>query len=111
MNARIVLALFLSLTIFIYDPKVAMTGLIVFAAAYLILFKLVRSRLQYNGVAISEVHEQRFRLMNEGFGGIKDVLLLGRDKSFIENFNKTGKKLAYSEGINNTRKFQDILSN
>tara|TARA_Y100000768_G_C23958867_1_gene674210 strand:- start:666 stop:1805 length:1140 start_codon:yes stop_codon:yes gene_type:complete len=38
--------------------------------------------------------------MNEGFGGIKDVLLLGRDNDFIKRFNKTGNSLAYSLGTN-----------
>ena len=38
--------------------------------------------------------------MNEGFGGIKDILLLGRDNDFIKRFNKTGIKLAYSQGAN-----------
>jgi len=38
--------------------------------------------------------------MNEGFGGIKDVLLMGRDTDFINRFNKTGKILAYSQGTN-----------
>ncbi len=100
MNARIALALFMSLTIFIYDPKVAIIGLAVFSVSYYILFKVVRMRLQNNGSAISEVNEQRFRLMNEGFGGIKDVLLLGRDNDFIKRFRKTGHTLAYSQGTN-----------
>ena len=26
---------------------------------------------------VSDVNESRFRLMNEGFGGIKDVLMMG----------------------------------
>jgi HlyD family secretion protein len=38
--------------------------------------------------------------MNEGFGGIKDILLLGRDYDFIKRFNKTGITLAYSQGTN-----------
>ena len=67
MNARFILALFMSTTIFVYDPTVAIIGLTVFSFAYLILFKLVRLRLQSNGAAISEVNEQRFRLLNEGF--------------------------------------------
>ena len=100
MNARIVLALFISLSIFIYDPKVAAIGLAVFAIAYFILFKIVRVRLQNNGRAISQVNEQRFRLMNEGFGGIKDILLLGRDKNFIKRFNQTSRTISYSQGTN-----------
>ena len=98
MNARIVFAIFMSLTIVIYDPKVAIIGIVVFTAAYLVLFKLVRLRLHRNGEAVSEVNAKRFRLMNEGFGGIKDVLLLGRHKSFINQFNKYGSLFAYSQG-------------
>ncbi|CAN8140885.1 HlyD family secretion protein [uncultured Thiomicrorhabdus sp.] len=100
MNARIVLAVFMSIAIFIYDPMVAIVGLVLFAIAYAILFKIVRTRLQRNGKAVSSMLEQRFRLMNEGFGGIKDVLLLGRDADFINRFGQTGKTLAYSQGTN-----------
>lgn len=100
MNARIVLTLFMSVAIFAYDPKVAIIGLAVFALAYYILYKLVRKQLQCNGQAISKVHEQRFRLMNEGFGGIKDVLLLSRDDDFIHRFKQTGHTLAHSQGTN-----------
>jgi ATP-binding cassette, subfamily B, bacterial PglK len=100
MNARIVFALFMSLSIFVYDLKVAIIGLAIFAIAYFILFKMVRVRLQRNGRAISQVNEQRFCLMNEGFGGVKDVLLLGQDNDFIKRFNQTGRILAYSQGAN-----------
>lgn len=100
MNARIILAMFMSFSIFIYDPQVAIIGLAVFAIAYFFLFKVVKMRLQRNGTAISNVNEERYRLMNEGFGGIKDVLLLGRDFDFIRRFNITGKTLAYSQGNN-----------
>ena len=100
MNARIALVLFMSLAIFLYNPKVAIIGLIVFSIAYFILYKLVRKVLQRNGQSISTVYEQRFRLMNEGFGGIKDVLLLGRDDDFIKRFNQTGNILAQSQGTN-----------
>jgi ATP-binding cassette, subfamily B, bacterial PglK len=100
MNARIVLSLFMSLAIFTYDSKVAITGLVVFAIAYFIIFKVVRMRLQRNGRIISQMNEQRFRLMNEGFGGVKDILLLGRDSHFIKRFNQVGRTLAYSESTN-----------
>ena len=100
MNARIVLALFMSLTIFIYDPWVAIVGIFIFAVTYFIIFAFVRVRLQSNGRTISEVNEIRFRLMNEGFGGIKDLLLLGRDSDFINRFNQAGDMLAYSQGTN-----------
>ena len=97
MNARIVLAFIMSLCIFIYDPYVAISGLIVFGIAYYILFKIVKKRLQKNGEAISEVNIERFRLMNDGFGGIKDILLHGKHEDFIKRFVKTSNVIAFSE--------------
>ena len=69
-NARIVLAMFICIGIFIYDVKVAVIGLFVFSSAYLILYKLVRTYLLRNGRTISDMNGQRFELMNEAFGGI-----------------------------------------
>ncbi|RPG75806.1 MAG: ABC transporter ATP-binding protein [Euryarchaeota archaeon TMED85] len=100
MNARTILAILMVISIFIYEPIVAIIGFSTFTIAYFILFIVVRIRLQRNGRAISKVNEQRFRLMNEGFGGIKDLLLLGRGNDFIDRFTKTGFKLAYSQGTN-----------
>ena len=99
-NAKTILAFLMILSIFIYDPAVAIIIFTIFAVAYTILFTVVRMRLQKNGKTISAVNEQRFRLMNEGFGGIKDVLLLGRDGDFIKRFNQTGVSLARSLGTN-----------
>ena len=100
MNARFVLALLLVLSIFVYEPTVAIIGFSTFTLAYFFLFKVVRMRLQKNGRALSVVNEDRFRLMNEGFGGIKDVLLLGRESDFTNRFKQTGLTLAYSQGTN-----------
>ncbi|SFR49276.1 ABC transporter ATP-binding protein [Thiomicrospira sp. ALE5] len=100
MNAKIVLAALMSIGLIIYDPIVALAGLLIFAFAYIVLYRLVRVRLQRNSRIISDLSTQRFRLMNEGFGGIKDVLLLGRKQDFIHRFDKTGGKLARSTGVN-----------
>ena len=41
---------------------------------YLILFKIVKRSLERNGKAISQIFSKRYRLNNEGFGGINDLL-------------------------------------
>jgi len=101
MNARIVLALFISLGMLIYNPFISIIGVVCFLGAYFLLFKVVKLSLARNGVAISEMSSKRFRLMNEGFGGIKDILLLGRNNFFINNFHESGSVLARASGINN----------
>ena len=100
MNSRLVLALFISISIVIYDPVIAILGLFIFSLAYFVLYRLVRQKLESNGQQLSEVSTQRFRLMNEGFGGIKDVLLLNRSHDFITRFHDSGKVFARAQGTN-----------
>ena len=100
MNSKLVLALFISISIVIYDPVIAILGLFIFSLAYFVLYRLVRQKLESNGQQLSEVSTQRFRLMNEGFGGIKDVLLLNRSHDFITRFHDSGKVYARARGTN-----------
>jgi ABC-type multidrug transport system fused ATPase/permease subunit len=100
MNAKLVMALLMSAVIFIYDPVVAIIGITIFVVCYYLLFVTVRRRLVKNGKAISETQSQRFKLMAEGFGGIKDALLLGHQKTFIDRFEKPSLQFAQAAGSN-----------
>lgn len=100
MNAKVVLAVFITISIIVYDPLIALSGLLLFVFAYVLLYKLVRQRLIANGRKLSEVSSLRFQLMNEGFGGIKDVLLLNRRHDFVEQFQKSGEAFSYAQGTN-----------
>lgn len=102
MNAKVVLAIFISVGILIYNPIVAIAGLLMFAFGYLLMYKFVRKALVLNGKRLSSVATNRFRLMNEGFGGIKDVLLLNRNKDFIDRFSLEGDIQAKAQGLNQT---------
>lgn len=102
MNAKVVLAILISVSILIYNPIVAIAGLLMFSMGYLLMYKFVRKALVVNGKRISSVATNRYRLMNEGFGGIKDVLLLNRNKDFIDRFAIEGNIFAKAQGMNNT---------
>ena len=38
--------------------------------------------------------------MSEGFGGIKDILLMGRQDRFTESFTNASGRFAYATGLN-----------
>ncbi|WP_278367175.1 ABC transporter ATP-binding protein [Marinobacter salarius] len=100
MNAKLVMALFMAVAVFLYNPAVAVSGLVIFSSAYWLLYKVVRRRLIWNGRSISEAQQMRFKLMGEGFGGIKDVLLLGRQDGFTNRFKTACDKYAAAQGAN-----------
>ncbi|APX92736.1 multidrug ABC transporter ATP-binding protein [Halomonas sp. 1513] len=99
MNAKGVLVLVMATTIFIFNPVVALIGLVLFATAYWGLFRTVRRRLTNNGKTVSSTNRMRFKLMNEGFGGIKDTLLLGRQADFNRRFEVASKKMGLAKGM------------
>lgn len=99
MNAKGVLALVMATAIFIFNPLVALVGLLMFGVAYILLYKTVRKQLSLNGRAISKANQERFKLMNEGFGGIKDTLLLGRQAEFNQRFENSSQKLGQAQGV------------
>ncbi|HBM50970.1 MAG TPA: multidrug ABC transporter ATP-binding protein [Marinobacter sp.] len=100
MNARIVMAALMAVAIFIFNPAVAITGLVIFAVAYMAMYRIVRQRLIRNGGTITSAQRMRFKLMGEGFGGIKDALLLGRQQVFTDRFDQASICFADAQGKN-----------
>ena len=100
MNARIVMAALMAVAIFIFNPAVAITGLVIFTAAYMVMYRIVRQRLIRNGGTITASNRMRFKMMGEGFGGIKDALLLGRQEVFTDRFQQASFRLANAQGKN-----------
>jgi len=100
MNARIVMAVLMAVALFVFNPIVAITGLVIFASAYMAMYRIVRQRLIRNGGTITTSNRMRFKMMGEGFGGIKDALLLGRQGVFTDRFQQASFRLANAQGKN-----------
>ncbi|WP_111414443.1 ABC transporter ATP-binding protein [Billgrantia lactosivorans] len=99
LNAKLVMVTCMSLTIFLYNPVVATCGVAIFVAAYLLLYKTVRRFLISNGRRVSRSQAKRFKLMTEGFGGIKDLLLLRRQTTFTNQFDRASQQVARGLGV------------
>ena len=99
-NAKVVSMFSIVIALFIYKPVIALVGTITFSVVYLLLFKVVRGALQRNGVNISNMLADRFRIMSDVFGGAKDLILTGRKDYYTEEFSKSGVRLARSMSLN-----------
>ncbi len=102
LNARLVMASMMCIAIAIYSPYIALAGVTAFSLCYYFLYFLSRNSLDRNGKVISEEQAVRFKMMSEGFGGIKDTLLLGREEEFNKRFIKASNITAYATGNTNT---------
>ena len=102
MNAKIVLAICIIIFLITLNPIISIGGFVIFSLIYSIIFLYVRKRLTLNGLAITNAQRARFRLMNEGFGGIKDVMLLGRSSTFSDQYRAACNQYSYATGWNAT---------
>jgi len=100
LNSRAFLVALMSLALIIYNPLVALVGVSVFGGAYYFIFKFVRARIVRNGRIVTASQKIRFKMMGEGFGGVKDVILLGRQDIFCQKFDAASDEMAKARGKN-----------
>jgi ABC-type multidrug transport system fused ATPase/permease subunit len=64
-------------TLILIDPKMAILILTGFGGLYLIVIKLTKKRLSYYSNQISHEQNQVIKILQEGLGGIRDVIIDG----------------------------------
>ncbi|ALO46401.1 ABC transporter ATP-binding protein [Pseudohongiella spirulinae] len=98
LNARIATSTLLLVTVFLVNPVAAAIGAVAFFSIYAVLFMTVRRRLSHIGEQTSAAGRRRYRLMTEGFGAIKELMLLGRQPQFIADYTDSAHDLARQQG-------------
>ncbi len=106
MNAKIFISLSIILFLFWVDPLVSIIGFTLFGSAYSIIFYSVKIKLEKNGEKLTEHQNIRIRSMNEGFGGIKDILLMDRADQFKNRFRESSH--IYGQAIGTQQTLSEI---
>ncbi len=90
--ARSLLAVLILVLLIMVDPVVAMVVTVVIGGGYTLIYFFVRKILSRAGEDILIYTNRMYKVLNEAFGGIKDIKLLGKENVFIENFSDPVKK-------------------
>ena len=99
-NAKIAVSFFLIIAMIIYNPLVALIVGIILGISYLLIFSYVKNTVLKNGKIVSQTQESRYKLMSEGFGGVKEVLISGRQNFFSNSFENNSNHWADAVGKN-----------
>ena len=102
MISRLCFVIPMSLGIFIVNPLIAICGLLIFLFSYFIIYKIIKKKIFNNGVILSESSKEKFKVINEAFGGIKDVILSNVGLYFIDKFNTQSFASAKASALNTT---------
>jgi ATP-binding cassette, subfamily B, bacterial PglK len=79
---------FLIIALIIVDPLVALVAAAGFLAIYMAAAAVTRPRLRRNSGVIARAQGERIKALQEGVGGIRDVILDQSQSVFIETFER-----------------------
>lgn len=91
--ARFLLIILIFGLLFLVDPLVVILILGVMGGGYAMIYIFFRKRLSRTGEELQKYSKSMYKTLNEAFGGIKDIKLLGKELIFIEQYADPAKKV------------------
>jgi ATP-binding cassette, subfamily B, bacterial PglK len=98
--SSLVLSVAIAVALFAIDPKVASATIIIFGASYGLVTWSNRQRLHVNSERIAHEQTQVVKALQEGLGGIRDVLLEGAQSIYCDVYRKADHPLRQAQGNN-----------
>lgn len=84
------------------NPVIAISMGLLVGSVYAVILLASRRYLLRIGRENLKANEQRFRVVQEGFGGVKEIKLLGIENNYINYFKQPGSRFARFETIGQT---------
>lgn len=88
-------------TLIVVDPLIALSAFGGFGLTYAVVIKLTRSRLKGNSQLIARESTQVIKALQEGLGGIRDVLIDGTQPVYCDVYSRAVFPLRRAQGNNN----------
>jgi ATP-binding cassette subfamily B protein len=98
LSSSIIVLIFITATLFAIDSLVATIAIVGFGGCYGLITAMTRHRLRGAGQRIAYEHTQVIKSLQEGLGGIRDVLLDGTQPVFCAIYRKADRSLRLAQG-------------
>jgi ABC-type multidrug transport system fused ATPase/permease subunit len=94
------LAIIVLTGIFALEPFIALAVFVGFALTYTSIIRLTKERLLRNSQQIARESTETVKLLQEGLGGIRDVLLDGNQRAYCDIYSNAIHQLRRAQGNN-----------
>ena len=92
--SNILIALLIITLFMLVDPVLAISAAVTLGLTYGGIFKFASGRLAKNGKLLSIFQSGRHKAIQEAFGGIKDIKLIGLERSFLDKYRTQTRNFA-----------------
>lgn len=75
-------------TIFLINPLLASSSILIFGSAYVLIALVTKYRVSSNGERIARKESQLVKMIQEGLGSIRDILLDGTQETFYTEYKR-----------------------
>ena len=89
-----------AIALFVIAPRVAVIAVGLFLGAYAIITRVFRGRLERNSQRIAQEQTRVLKAIQEGIGGIRDVLIDGTQAVFVDQFRRSDREVRRAQGSN-----------
>ncbi len=87
-------------TLVYVSPVISLTALVGLGSIYAFFSLITRRRLDLNSEIIGEAYGDRVQAVQEGIGGIRDVILDHAHELFVDRFNQVDRRMRRSQASN-----------
>lgn len=98
--SSVVLIISITFALMAIDHIIAIISCIIFGGAYIVISWISRQRLKKNSFKIATGQTQVVKALQEGFGGIRDVLLDCTQPIYCSVFHQASQQLRLAQGSN-----------
>ena len=74
--------------LFLFKPLISMVASLIFFLAYLVVYTIFKKKLKLLGEEETNLTKNKYQILQEGFGGIKETKILNKFNYFKNNFKK-----------------------
>ncbi|PSR19100.1 ABC transporter ATP-binding protein [filamentous cyanobacterium CCP3] len=98
--SQVLLVSALIMTLLTINGKIALGAAVILGSAYFLIYRIRRSALKRNGIIIAEAGARKVKVVQEGIGGIRDVLLGDSQVFFHEAYLHSEKAYRHATAMN-----------
>ena len=100
-SSALLISIFIVVTLLIISPAFTAFTIIALGSVYGLSMFIMKNRLSMNAETISQAMNERMKIVQEGLGSIRDILLDHGQEYFSKRFNKMDSKFRRAQASNN----------
>jgi len=86
--------------LFLIEPSLTLVTVLGFLSVYSVIALLTQSHLKRNGITLAKESRAVVKHIQEGLGGIRDIIIDGSYKRFTHQYHLVDKRLRYAQSDN-----------